>query len=272
MKLPLEKLKRLLTDWHLQETLKKMRDFWSNLPEQIKRLVIVITILIVVLLIVRSEFIPEDFGEHGHYRASAVEEIVAQPVHFAGQVACADCHDDITIFKRNGFHKNLSCEVCHGPAAAHIEDPEENIPPAPRERGYCPLCHEYIPSRPTGFPQIVSTAHNPMSPCISCHDPHDPEPPETPKDCGACHAEIASTKALSHHIYIPCTYCHETPEEHRLLPHEIKPGKPQNREFCGRCHANDEQDQKGIPQIDLNSHEVRYVCWQCHYPHLPETQ
>ena len=43
----------------------------------------------------------------------------------------------------------------------------------PRQRrGPCLYCHTYLASRPTGFPQIIESVHNPTKPCITCHDPH----------------------------------------------------------------------------------------------------
>ncbi len=169
---------------------------WRKIPEQIRRLVALSVILIVLFLIVRALLIPPDFGKYGHYRASAVDNIVSQKLRYAGQVECVECHEDHVAVKNAGYHKNLACEVCHGPAAEHIENPGEVELLAPRGRGYCPLCHEYLPARPTGFPQIVSDSHNPMKPCIACHEPHDPKPPETPRECSACHAQIARTKAI----------------------------------------------------------------------------
>jgi hypothetical protein len=109
-----------------------------------------------------------------------------------------------------------------------------------------------------------------MKPCISCHDPHDPVPPETPRECSACHAAIARTKAVSHHVYLPCTRCHDTPEDHRVSPREFRPARPMNREFCGGCHAGDAPDAEGIRRIEMATHGGNYVCWQCHYPHMPE--
>ena len=246
--------------------------FWNKIPEQVKRLAILVVILFALFVVVRTVLVPSDFGEYGHFRASAVEEIASQEIRYAGHEICTDCHDDVAETKRVGFHRNVACEVCHGPAAGHIDDPEEVVLEAPRERGYCPLCHEYLPSRPTGFPQIVTASHNPMKPCASCHDPHDPVPPETPKECAACHATIARTKAISHHVYVDCLRCHEAPEEHRANPREFRPTKPAGREFCGGCHAKDAPGEKGIPRVDLETHEERYVCWQCHYPHLPEAR
>ncbi|MFQ5825656.1 MAG: cytochrome c3 family protein, partial [bacterium] len=197
---------------------------------------------------------------------------VSQEIQYAGHEVCAECHDDIMAVKSAGYHKNVACEVCHGPAAAHTEDPGTVELQAPRGRGYCPLCHEYLPSRPTGFPQIVSASHNPIKPCITCHEPHDPKPSETPKECSACHATIARSKAISHHAYVPCTRCHETSEEHKLSPRQFLPSKPDTREFCGGCHAEDAASPKGTPRVDMVAHGERYVCWQCHYPHLPEAR
>ena len=255
-----------LTRWKI------MRKFWQKIPEQIRRLSIIVALLVILFIVLRSILIPADFGKYGHYRASAIEDIISQQKQFAGQEVCIECHDDILEVKKGGYHKNVSCEVCHGAGLNHTEFPDSIVLEAPRGRGYCPLCHEYLPSRPTGFPQIVSASHNPMKPCISCHNPHDPVPPETPKECAACHAEIARTKAISHHVYVPCTRCHTASEEHKLNPRAALPSKPDSREFCGQCHAENAAGDKGIPQVDLSTHYVRYVCWQCHYPHLPEAR
>lgn len=256
---------------YLKKKFFSMKTSWNKFPEQIKRLVVVFAVVISLFIIIRPILIPSDFGEYGHYRSSAVTEIITQERKYAGRQICYDCHDDIVELKLSGYHRNLSCEVCHGPAAAHTEDDEVELT-APRERSYCPVCHEYLPSRPTGFPQIIPASHNPMKPCISCHNPHDPKPLETPKECEACHAQIANTKSLSKHVYIPCTRCHETPEQHKVRPRQVFAGKPANREFCGGCHGLDALSDKSIPRIDLQSHEESYVCWQCHYPHQPEAQ
>lgn len=229
-------------------------------------------IMLAIPFIARALLIPSDFGKYGHYRASAVEEVASQEIKYAGREACAECHDEVVEVKTGGYHRNLACEVCHGPAALHIEDQEAVELRVPRERGYCPLCHEYLPSRPTGFPQIVAASHNPLKACVGCHDPHDPRPPETPKECGACHATIARTKSLSHHVNVPCTRCHQTPETHKISPREVLPGKPTTREFCGQCHAQTADSPRDVPRVDIATHGERYVCWQCHYPHLPEAR
>ena len=243
-----------------------------HIPEQVTRLAVVLIVVVAAFLPVRRLLVPADFGKHGHYRAGALDDAAAVPASYAGQTVCNDCHDDVVGLKSAGYHVNLACETCHGAALNHTENPDSIIPPAPRERGYCPLCHEYLASRPTGFPQILTASHNPLKPCISCHNPHDPVPPETPKECTACHAAIARSKEASHHVYLECTRCHNAPEEHRVNPREHRPSKPTTRAFCGECHSKDADSDAKIPRIDLVSHGERYVCWQCHYPHNPEAE
>jgi hypothetical protein len=109
-----------------------------------------------------------------------------------------------------------------------------------------------------------------MQQCVSCHNPHDPTPPRVPGPCSACHATIARTKSLSPHYSLDCETCHETPVEHKENPRAYLPKKPVEREFCGRCHAQDAPSPSEIPRIDLATHGGRYLCWQCHYPHNPE--
>jgi hypothetical protein len=220
----------------------------------------------------RRLLVPKTFGERGHYRAAAVDSIVAQEIGYAGHVACETCHLDIADKKGQSYHRGVACEVCHGPQAAHVLAPLDHKPPAPRERAYCPLCHGYNPSRPTGFPQIDPVLHNPVRPCISCHDPHDPTPPHPPESCAACHGEIARTKAISYHAQLPCTQCHAVDRRHSVSPRQQRPSKPTTREFCGQCHAQDADSPPEIPRVDLASHGPGYVCWQCHYPHHPEAR
>lgn len=235
------------------------------------RLVILFAIAAVALLWVRHRFVPPTFGKLGHYRADAVPANANMPLRHAGRETCAACHGEHDTQLAASFHRTLSCEVCHGAAKAHADDPEAQRPDIPRERGKaCLYCHEYLASRPTGFPQILERSHNPMQPCIECHDPHDPTPPEVPGSCAACHAQIARTIAVSHHASLVCTTCHQTSEEHRLHPRAALPKKPTERQFCGGCHDTGAGSAAAVPRVDLQTHGGSYLCWQCHYPHFPE--
>jgi hypothetical protein len=229
-----------------------------------------VAVAVVVLLIVRQRFVPKSFGEEGHYRADVVPLIASQELVFAGLQACAECHADEAELKASSFHRGLSCEGCHGAAAGHVEDPSEVQPLVPTGREACLRCHRYLPSRPTGFPQIIENVHNPMDPCAVCHDPHDPTPPAVPEFCSACHAAIARTKAVSHHRELDCETCHAATPEHRENPRAALPKKPAAREFCGQCHAPEASSGPAIPRVEMSTHGRRYLCWQCHYPHNPE--
>jgi hypothetical protein len=238
------------------------------MPQQVPRLLAVFLLAVVAMIAARSLLIPDTFGDIGHYRAAAIDSIVAHEKKYAGHQECALCHSSIAEERLSSNHRGVRCEVCHGPAANHVKAPLDVKPGAPRERGFCVLCHEYNPSRPTGFAQIEPVSHNPLTPCMSCHNPHAPEPPVVPGECGACHGQIARQKAVSHHATLDCTICHQTPEQHKVNPQSVRPAKPRDRSFCGGCHA---QELPNVPQIDLRSHNVTYQCWQCHYPHFPET-
>ncbi len=244
------------------------------MQQQIVRLSIIFGLMITGLVLARQFLVPETFGDIGHYRAAAIDTIVAREVQYAGHVACGMCHDDIAETHGERRHRGVACEVCHGRSAAHVEDPMEVQPPAPRQRNGCLLCHGYDPSRPTGFPQIDPAVHNPLTPCFQCHDPHQPEPPTTPEECSACHGHIARTKAVSHHALLSCTRCHETQTEHKVNPRLSRPSQPASRSFCGQCHSPEAtapaEIVQEIPRVDMTSHGEGYVCWQCHYPHFPE--
>jgi hypothetical protein len=241
-----------------------------RLPEQVTRLGLVVGVIVLGTLVTRFYLLPAPLVSGELQRAATVERWVATPLKFAGSEACQGCHEDVAVKKAKGFHKNLACEGCHGPAVKHAEDPGAAKPAAPRDRKFCPVCHTYDASRPTGFPQINPTAHNPLKPCVACHSPHEPVPPRTPAACAACHAQIERTKAVSSHALLECTTCHTTPERHKTAPRSALPSKPETREFCARCHAKDATVVKEAPKIDVSAHGGSYRCWECHYPHLPE--
>jgi hypothetical protein len=238
-----------------------------KVPEQIKRLAVVFVVIVAGVLLVRF-LVPASVVDRKIHRQSTVQQVVSTPIQFAGAAVCGDCHEDETNKKKKGFHKGLACETCHGPSIKHAEDPSSGKPFAPRDRKFCPQCHAYDPSRPTGFPQINATVHNPLKACVSCHNPHSPEPPNIPRECSACHAEIARTKALSRHALLACTTCHTVPIQHKQLPRSVRPTKPETREFCGKCHDKGSPE-KTAPKVDAATHGGRPLCWQCHYPHMP---
>lgn len=253
-----------------------------KIPSQIIQLGIVFIAVGVGVFLLRQKFVPDTFGDLGHYRAAAVALNADLDTHYAGWQECAICHPDKVETKNSSFHRNVSCESCHGPAVDHATNPMNVRPELPSGREFCLACHSYLTSRPTGFPQIIEERHNPVRPCTGCHNPHDPTPPATIQECSACHNSIARIKAVSPHAPLECETCHEVPAQHKVQPRANLPKKPFERAFCGTCHARDAQPPEvigdvdlsvyDIPRIDLSTHGGTLVCWQCHYQHSPEAR
>ncbi len=241
-------------------------------PEQVKRLGVIVGLFLVVV-ITRFFLLPESWISAKPHQAAKVEREMQKSPHYAGMATCRECHQDEYNAKLGGFHRNIGCENCHGPAAAHVanKDDKAATPPKHREREFCLGCHGFLASRPNGFPQVDGEKHNPRKKCVSCHDPHDPKPDETPRDCGGCHGLIARTKALSSHAQLECTQCHQVPEQHLTDPRSALPSKPEKRDACARCHDQSATDPAAAKaRVDFNTHGRNYVCWECHYAHLPE--
>jgi Cytochrome c554 and c-prime len=242
-----------------------------KIPEQVKRLGTVLAVIVALVLLLRFVILPESFFSAKPHQVATVVREMDKPIQHAGVAACRKCHEDEYEAKYAGSHRNIGCENCHGPSAAHASDKSAEKPRKPREREFCLTCHAYDGSRPNGFPQVYPQEHRPGKRCVICHDAHDPVPPRTPEECSGCHGRIARTKALSTHALLPCTECHVVDEQHLLEPRSALPTKPDSREMCGRCHAAGSTDPAASKAVvDLASHGGIYVCWECHYAHLPE--
>lgn len=122
---------------------------------------------------IRGSVVPKTFGKFGHYRAAAIGEIAAHPVHYAGHEACETCHSDKADTKKAGKHAHVNCEACHGPQSKHAEDP--TILPAKLDTAtLCVRCHAASAARPKTFPQVNAEEHSNGVPCETCHQPHSP--------------------------------------------------------------------------------------------------
>ncbi len=244
-----------------------------RLPEQVTRLGAVIAVIVAAVLLLRFVLLPDTMFSAKPHQAAATAREMDKPLRHAGVSVCRECHGEQFDLKYEGRHRDIGCENCHGPGAAHAASPDnaDLLPVLPTEREKCLACHAYDSSRPNGFPQVDPQEHKPRRQCVVCHDPHDPEPPKTPEDCGGCHGRIERTKALSVHALISCESCHVVEERHMVEPRLALPTKPGSREMCGRCHATGSTDPDASSSlVDVQSHGGTYVCWECHYAHLPE--
>jgi len=142
------------------------------LPPQIVRLVLLTVGIVGSYLVARGFLTPTTFGQYGWYRGDALMELASQPRVYAGMNACGECHLDQAQKLSKFTHKSLSCEVCHGPGQAHVEDFDKKL--ATLTHSHCLRCHEANPSRPKWHKQINSREHFPGEKCVECHQPHAP--------------------------------------------------------------------------------------------------
>ncbi|MBE0646602.1 MAG: hypothetical protein IH596_02340 [Bacteroidales bacterium] len=170
------------------------------MPDQIKRLLVAFAIFIAIFLLARFLLIPASFGELGHFRADAMDDIAAYHPQHAGREACKECHDDVVEELSYGSHSTLACEGCHGPALKHAmysasADPG-NYPDSlklrrPVERETCARCHDLNPSRvkfkadSTDISMVrmvnvnehnhfIYEETNELIRCVECHYSHSP--------------------------------------------------------------------------------------------------
>ena len=146
------------------------------MPPQIKRLALLFAIFIGLFFVARHFLVPKSFGEFGHYRGLSLAENQALTPKYAGQKACADCHQDMVDLKSPNVHKSVSCETCHGPGLAHVNSTDSILPMrVPKEREFCAVCHTKNAARKAGnIVQVIVAEHNPGQKCIECHNPHNP--------------------------------------------------------------------------------------------------
>ena len=143
-----------------------------NMPPQLIRLVLLTIGIVCVYFTARYFLTPESFGQYGHYRGNALQEIAARPPFWAGKSACVECHSDHAQKLAKGEHKNLSCETCHGPGRTHVVNTAEKLPKL--NVALCVRCHQASPSRPKWLHQINVHNHYTGNLCTECHVPHQP--------------------------------------------------------------------------------------------------
>jgi hypothetical protein len=147
----------------------------SNLPPQISRLVLAFSIFIILFLVARHFLSPASFGKYGHYRADVLGEIEKTEIHYAGQKACYECHQDVQDLKSQDVHAEIHCETCHGPGQKHISSGEAADILKPSGREFCGSCHALNAAKPKGtIAQVDLKKHNIEKNCIECHNPHQP--------------------------------------------------------------------------------------------------
>lgn len=179
-------------------------------------------------------------------------------VHGREQVACNDCHADITTFPHPDYAKDGLREF--------------NFALYEATRSACRDCHEEeAASAMTGVhEQTLEAGNHNAAMCADCHNPHYAESAaereEVPDVCARCHSDIAATYKESVHGAallaeanpdVPnCIVCHGN---HNIV--DPRPAEFHNNipVLCARCHTNTSiMDKYGISTNVLNTYVADY--------------
>jgi DmsE family decaheme c-type cytochrome len=202
------------------------------------------------------------------------------PEAWAGHSMCVECHSDQALPIHGALlgaprGPRIECESCHGPGAAHAQDPTaaampalDSLPAADTNRA-CATCHT-LPFESDGLQHQHARAG---LRCTECHDVHGQgkvrallrESPIT--KCGSCHTDVAAEmRHVSHHPVLDgrldCATCH-VPALDAVAARSPRGANAK----CVTCHA--EHDVL-TPFEHVAASEVALEgegCTVCHAPH-----
>ena len=144
-------------------------------PPQLTRLAIAFAVFISLFLVMRHFLVPATFGQYGHYRGASLEDNAKPEIHYSGQQACIECHQDIQDLKVQGPHNGVHCEICHGPGQKHVLSGEAKDILKPSGREFCGSCHAKNAAIHKGaIKQVDMNKNNVGKNCTECHNPHQP--------------------------------------------------------------------------------------------------
>jgi len=87
--------------------------------------------------------------------------------------------------------------------------------------------------------------------------------------CAECHDDYVLEMESDMHAGLSCETCHGPGLAHYENPDSARLIVPDQREFCGLCHAMNATREYKLSQIDLQEHNPEKKCIECHNPHLP---
>jgi DmsE family decaheme c-type cytochrome len=200
---------------------------------------------------------------------------------YAGAAVCAECHQD----KADGLGKTLhgktadhrtpmskqGCETCHGPGAAHAEDPENSKPRqfdklSPDAVGaVCTTCHA------SGEHALwAGSKHDARGvTCTNCHSVHNPagakqlKAETQPQLCAGCHQAVVNKLNRFNHMPVreeklSCSSCHNP---HGSANVKLLRAGITSDQACTSCHS-----EKRGPMLWEHA-PVTNSCATCHDPH-----
>jgi len=226
--------------------------------------------VVVVLVVVRQVYVPDDFGVHaggytyGWYRAGNVIDWKWMPLHYQDDETCGDCHRRQATEIRDQPHASIQCQNCHGPARDHPDKPAKLT--VDTTRALCLRCHAKLPypsSGRGGLRGVDAVTHHAGRQCVDCHQPHHPlltarQRAQTKQGvlnetCRPCHLKQVEDVAGMPHEIISCERCHGARQDHPSDPAKLTIDT--TRQLCLTCHATKTQ------------HNAPRTCVTCHDPH-----
>ncbi len=179
-----------------------------------------IVVVVVSVALGTAAFVTASFyGQYGAVKnvpnARAWAGLTAR---FVGQAICTSCHAPEAGAQDASIHVNVSCEDCHGPAAAHSSSAAaaRAVVLTRPTSAICATCHAAVAGRPTTFPQIDPARHFSGGQCLRCHGPHSVvavRPPTVTHplanlpECTTCHAPDGLKKIPTGHEIVGDTIC-----------------------------------------------------------------
>lgn len=206
-----------------------------------------------------------------------------QPEGYVGAEMCVTCHEGYNTGidkSRHAFAKDprtpaaaQGCESCHGPGAAHVQDPASVKPrnfkklAAAEITATCTTCHNR-----GEHAMWKGSAHDTRNmSCTSCHSVHTPgsekgflKAKSQTAQCATCHTDKANKLDRSGHMPVregkmECSSCHN-PHGSQNNVRMLRVGNSIT-ESCASCHT----DKRG-PFLFEHA-PVRENCATCHDPH-----
>ncbi len=148
------------------------------------RLFLLFIAILLLIYFARIFSLPESWGDYGYYRGDYIDEEASKAMVYGGNDTCQSCHEEVYTIKKEGAHKKLSCELCHGPVGEHVEGKryigELSVERGTKQTKMCLRCHQEVTGRPETFPMVDAKQHledekvDASNACGSCHTVHEP--------------------------------------------------------------------------------------------------
>jgi DmsE family decaheme c-type cytochrome len=204
---------------------------------------------------------------------------------YVGAEACKICHEDLfegfeksphfkTTLDKRGGASHQGCEGCHGPGAAHADDPGDmkkifsfKTASAKTISERCMTCHASGKEQ-MDFNRSVHIKNNVS--CLDCHSSHHSKDSEfllvktEPELCYSCHAQQKPQFAMPFHHrvnegLVKCDDCHNP--HGTVKANQIRTSAAQDA-VCFTCHT----DKRGPFVFEHEAVKIE-GCAACHTPH-----